>query len=805
MNKVLLFFSFISFSMASDGAAAPVGFQAAKPVWPDGREREMNLSVRFRAVVNAPEQGPVRLRIAASTIYRAFVNGAFCGHGPARGPHGYYRVDEWDITGQLVPGTNVVAVEVAGYNVNSYYLLNQASFLQAEVLAGDTLLAATGNAEAPFVASILPERVQKVQRYSFQRPFVEVYQLYPDYDAWRKDHAAAFEPVACATLPEKRLLHRRVPYPEFAVCPPSKHVSSGTMVRRERVGRTRKDRSLTGIGPQLKGYPEKELDVIPSTMLRYYNTASRADVEHPMEGGGTLALSDNDFHILDFSVNRTGFIGATVNCRKSTRLLFTFDEILSDGDVNSRRLGCVNIVPLEMPPGTFAFETIEPYTLRYLKLIALEGDCEVEHVYLREYKNPAVRQAEFAASDGRLNRLFAAGVETFCQNATDIFMDCPSRERAGWLCDSFFTARVALDLSGDTRVEQNFFENFLLPEEFAHLPKGMLPMCYPADHYDGNFIPNWALWFVVQLEEYAARSGDRETVAALKAKVLDLFEYFKPFQNEDGLLEKLEGWVFVEWSDANRFVQDVNYPSNMLYAAALAAAGRMYDIEALCAQAEGVREQIRKQSFNGEFFVDNAVRKEGRLEVTNNRSEVCQYFAFFFDVATPQSHAELWRVLRDAFGPQRSETHAYPEVCMANSFVGNMLRVELLSRHGLCQQILDESIAFLLYMAERTGTLWENVHSHASCNHGFASHIVHTLYRDVLGLYRVDAVGKAVHLRFADLRLEHCEGTIPTPDGPVALRWKRAGERIRYRVSVPGGYSVTVENLSGQELIPETT
>jgi len=39
----------------------------------------------------------------------------------------------------------------------------------------------------------------------------------------------------------------------------------------------------------------------------------------------------------------------------------------------------------------------------------------------------------------------------------------------------------------------------------------------------------------------------------------------------------------------------------------------------------------------------------------------------------------------------------------------------------------------------------------------------------------------------------------------VALRWKRAGERIRYRVSVPGGYSVTVENLSGQELIPETT
>ena len=107
----------------------------------------------------------------------------------------------------------------------------------------------------------------------------------------------------------------------------------------------------------------------------------------------------------------------------------------------------------------------------------------------------------------------------------------------------------------------------MLPERFEHLPEGMLPMCYPADHNDGVFIPNWALWFVVQLEEYTQRGGDMQLAAALEDKVLGLFDYFKPFLNEDGLLEKLESWVFVEWSAANRFVQDVNYPSNMLYAA----------------------------------------------------------------------------------------------------------------------------------------------------------------------------------------------------------------------------------------------
>ena len=444
--------------------------------------------------------------------------------------------------------------------------------------------------------------------------------------------------------------------------------------------------------------------------------------------------------------------------------------------------------------------------MRYVKVACLEGACEVRGLYLREYGYPEIDPAmprgaaSFYASDERLNRLFAAGLSTFRQNALDIFMDCPSRERAGWLCDSFFTARVEHDLAARSLIERNFFENFLLPERFEHLPEGILPMCYPADHYNGNFIPNWALWFAVQLEEYLARSGDRAMVEALRPKVMKLFDYFRRFENPDGLLEKLERWVFVEWSAANRFVQDVNYPTNMLYAAALAAAGRMYGQPQLETKADSIREVIRRQSYDGEFFVDNAVRKDGRLVVTRNRTEVCQYFAFFFGVATPDSHPKLWVRLRDRFGPARKQTRAFAEVHMANAFVGNMLRLELLSRYGRNQQILDESIDYLLYQADRTGTLWENVTPHASCNHGFASHVVHTLYRDVLGLYRVDKVKKEVLVRFGDLRLRRCQGRIPTPDGPVELRWHKDDRQLIYRLRVPPGYRVRIENRSGKEL-----
>ncbi|MGO8676928.1 MAG: hypothetical protein ACLQVX_13780 [Limisphaerales bacterium] len=779
-------------------------FQTARPLWPEGLERKKNLTVAFRAGFEAPTGKKVLLRAAGSTLYRIFLNGEFIGHGPARGPHGWYRVDEIDLTAKLNSGANVVAFEVAGYNVNSFYLLDQPSFLQAEVVAGGEVLASTGGEDKPFAASLLPERVRKVQRYSFQRPFSEVYRLAPGFDRWRKDITVPLAPAKCALQPAKPLLPRRVPYSEFKVREPRLVVSTGQLKTGLKVEHPWKDRSLTGIGPQLGGFPESELTTVPSLELQTIANAGSQAVNQPYAPAQPFLLRAGAFQIVDFGVNLTGFPGARITCRSKARLFFTFDEILSDGDVDFKRLSCVNIVAYELQPGAYDVETFEPYTLRYLKLLALDGDCEVTGLCLREYAGPIPADARFSAGDARLNRLFAAGVETFRQNAVDVFMDCPSRERAGWLCDSFFTARVAKDLTGRTLIEHNLFENFRLPDTFAHLPDGMVPMCYPSDHYDGVFIPNWALWFVVQLEEYLARSGDRETVQALEPRVMKLLDYFKRFRNDDGLLEKLESWVFIEWSKANDFVQDVNYPSNMLYAEVLAAAGRMYGRPDLIAEAERLRAVIREQSFDGDFFVDNALRKDGKLQVTRNRTEVCQYFAFYFHVATPETHLKLWQTLTKDFGPRRKQTKAFPEVHPANAFVGNVLRLELLSRAGLSRQLLDESLAYELYMAERTGTLWENDGAYASCDHGFASHGgVRVLYRDVLGIASLDTVNKTVQLRFTDLDLDRCEGSLPTPDGGVELRWRRDGARLRYRVGVPSGYTVNVDNRSKLELVKE--
>ncbi|MBW7866447.1 MAG: hypothetical protein H3C30_18775 [Candidatus Hydrogenedentes bacterium] len=93
-------------------------------------------------------------------------------------------------------------------------------------------------------------------------------------------------------------------------------------------------------------------------------------------------------------------------------------------------------------------------------------------------------------------------------------------------------------------------------------------------------------------------------------------------------------------------------------------------------------------------------------------------------------------------------------------------------------------------MADRTGTLWENAQDNASLNHGFASHAAVTFYRDVLGLRRVDAVNRRLEVRFSDLSMPSCAGTIPVGAETISLSWRREGNRVLYRLKTPEGWKV---------------
>lgn len=768
----------------------------------------MNVTCGIKARFMSDRQSPALVRVTASSRYRVFVNGLFCGHGPATGPHGYYRVDEWNLAPYLSSGENHVAIETAGYNVNSFYVLDQPSFVQAEIEQGGRIEAATGSEGHPFDVFVLPERVRRVQRYSFQRAFIEAYEFTPGVHDWRSSEALPAAPAPWELQAEKQLLPRRVGYPRFEVALPTDILATGNFAVSDSPAPPWRDRSLTGVGPAFKGYRVEELALLPTDEIGKLAMTGWSRETKRYEGQ-SLPLQAGEAALFAFGRNLTGFVGLEWTVSEKSRIALTFDEILTeDGDVDHLRLDVANVIYASCEPGTYSLESLEPYTLQYLKVLVLEGGCLITGSSIREYANPYADRGLFASSDDTLNAVFEAARESFRQNAVDVFMDCPSRERAGWLCDSFFTARVEADLTGDSIIERNFFENYLLPDSFAFLPEGMIPMCYPADHNDGVFIPNWALWFVLQLEEFRDRGGDEATIAALRPRVDALFRYFAGFRNEFGLLENLESWVFIEWSKANEFISGINYPTNMLYAAALAAAGRIYGEEAYAEEAAAVKQTVREHSFDGTFFVDQAIEDEqGEIEITDHRTEVCQYYAAYFGIADAEELPAWFESLMRDFSPSRNADEPYVadirDVHPANAFVGYYLRMELLSRHGPSAQLLEEIKAFFGKMAFRTGTLWEHNGTQASCNHGFASHVVRALYRDALGIQSLNRDQGTLDVVFTDNGLTSCSGMMPTPVGDIALSWRVENDTIYYRLKVPPTMAVSVENRSGKQLVGE--
>lgn len=439
-------------------------------------------------------------------------------------------------------------------------------------------------------------------------------------------------------------------------------------------------------------------------------------------------LNDYEEICFELEADFTGFLELQINAKTSCEIILCMEEVLPDGKWILHRSQCNDYIVITAKEGEWKFLANEPYTAKYLKVL-YKGDVEISPNFIL-YQND---NANFisVSGDKKIVEIIEAAKRSFCQNSVDVFTDCPGRERAGWLCDSYFTSLAELLFTGENKIERNFLENYIIAE-YNELPKGMLPMCFPSEHDSELYIPNWAMWFVIELYEYYKRSEDYELIVKAKEKVYGILDFFKKYLNEEGLLENLESWVFIEWSICNdkEYTKGVNFPSNMLYADMLAKTGELYKDESLIVQSKDIKEKILKMSYNGKFFVDNAVRVDGKItRCEDHISETCQYYALFFRIIEDENFANL---IKEKFGPYRKEDE-YPEIGRSNAFIGNYLRLFWLVEIGEVDRFLKESVEYFSYMVERTGTLWEMVTPNASCNHGFASVIAVLLLKALAG------------------------------------------------------------------------
>ena len=677
-------------------------------VWAEGQKNQMNRAFAFVLDLGKKQMGEICL--SAASCYKVIADGKLMGFGPNRTAHSYARVAVYPFNAQYI------TVEVQSHFVPNFCWVKREPFFACvlKTESGKEYFAEDFNCFA------LSDRVQKVRRYSFQRGFCETYINEKDRTAlYFCKPQNAFPRVKTEKAELPHLLPSETLNPALSEIFAEKVIDSGYCKTSPEIA-VYVDRTETLIGTVIEGFKRGEWQDFSTDEISRITYLSGAK------------SGDYAYETLDFSRIVTGIVEVEIIAGNAGEVFFAFDEILSDEKLKTIkpfRGDTANVFKWTVKKaGVYNLSAFEPYAFRYANVITSAG--VKANVKVRAYENPEAGKMLFECDDKKIEQIMEAARHTFAHNAVDLLTDCPSRERAGWLSDSFFSSVAERVFTGDNKVERAFLQNYILADKSGH-PKGMIPRCYPADYYEEDgFIPNWSLWYILEIYKYFTQYGYDETVEKSRANVEGILNYFVDFENEFGVLEDLKGWIFVEWSAANNsdHINGINVPSNACYYASLLAAAKVYGIKGLKEKAEKVKDYLLKNAYVDGFFVDNLIRNEkGDIIPTENYTETCQYYMFFFKCADKYTHKELFDKMLNEYGKSDSSVSGgnpvKKQLTPSNMIYGVYMRLELLMREQKRVELLNECVRYFYDMTQKTGTLWENNTASASCDHGFASYV----------------------------------------------------------------------------------
>ncbi len=747
----------------------------------------------------------VVIRLTARNIYRLYINGEVAMHGPARTAHGYCRVDEVDITDRLIDGVNHIAVEVVaygrewpGYNYYSNDCTLEDGLFIAEIVADGEVICATGRDEWQVCAI---NRAPVCERISHSRECVEIYTLDDDFYLWKLGYGE-FQAVTVLHDEPVYLAHE-------ALMPTLKEYFF---------------EEVTGFG-SVKVDPDHAIEPffyergnpIFETLPEHPTTDCRRSVEDPdgvvrvdFDGEGLVLTPENTtdfFASWDGGESRVGFIRIAVTCERAGIIDLVRSEIVDTDGTLPYYFN--NVTRLHVPAGLTEFITMEPALARYMQVYFRGvGQVAVHSLSILEDSYPDDKRASFLCSNDDINRLYKAARKTLLLNTLDIFMDCPERERGGWLCDSLWTGRAASLMLSDNRVEREYLENFLLTPADGMF-HSFFPEVYPAlkpSFKDMTGITTWTFWLMVEVCEFIRRTGDIAFRDEHKPRIAAFVRGSRDFKGKSGLLENLP-WLFIDWSMSNlgEHQQPVSSAANALYAYMMICLGETFDCPEWITEGQTVREILRKAVLSGRkpeaisqipdsFNVD----ENGGLHSRGRFSEAAAYTCLWCRLFTSEEAPLLAQTVRDKMGPAPVYARD-PMVGESQLFIGLCIRLDMLTRLGYYDKCYEDMLAiFTPQLTEGPGTLWENriIDTSSRC-HGFTSHAGVHLMRDVLGLgfplFDANGEGEPI-LEIAPhiCGLRWARGTRETPEGIVSVDWRYDGERFTLRVNVPAAYECRV-------------
>ena len=393
---------------------------------------------------------------------------------------------------------------------------------------------------------------------------------------------------------------------------------------------------------------------------------------------------------------------------------------------------------------------------------------------LDENRYPYESEGSFDDGDPELAGVLGLAVRGIQMCSHETYMDCPFYEQLMYDGDSRLELLTTYAMTRDDRLAKRAIELF----DFSRRNWGFVNERYPS--YVPQHSPTFSLIWALMLSDYSYWRNDRAFVKARAVGLRSMLEHFDPYVNDDGLLQDLPGWPFMDWvpewrdGDPPDAVNGISSLSNLLYVYALRKSAGVEDYLGEPLLAQRLREKAARTATaaRAKFWDESRGLMADNLR-HNQFSEHGQCLALLTDTLTGDEAQRCFQQLLTA--PDLKRTTIYFSFYLMETWQkfgrGDLIVKQMSFWKDLVKQGLKTPV-------EMPGN------TRSDC-HAWGSHPLFDLAASVAGV-RPDSPGfRSVRIAPEPGDLPKIASRMPHPDGFITLDLTFENGHCRGNVELP--------------------
>jgi hypothetical protein len=398
----------------------------------------------------------------------------------------------------------------------------------------------------------------------------------------------------------------------------------------------------------------------------------------------------------------------------------------------------------------------------------------IHRLGLEESRYPYENESRFEDGDTQLPAVLALTTRGIQMCSHETFMDCPFYEQLMYVGDTRLELLTTYAMTHDDRLARRAVELF----DFSRRNGGFVNERYPS--YQPQYSPTYSLIWALVLNDYTFWRNDPAFVKARVIGLRAMLEQFEPYLNNEGLLENLPGWPFIDWvpqwnnGDAPDGGTGVSSVNNLLYVYALQKSAQVEDYlsEPLLAQRLRAKAERTAAAVRAKFWDESRGLMADNL-AHSEFSEHAQCLALLSDTLTGDQAQRCFAQLLAA--PDLKRTTIYFSFYLMETWQkfgrGDLILKRLDFWKDLVKQGLETPV-------EEPGN------TRSDC-HAWGSHPLFHLHASIAGIRPASPGFRTVRIAPEPGGLPKIVSRTPHPDGFITLNLTFTGGHCRGNIGLP--------------------